>query len=233
MIKFGIQDEFEIWVDYEYIQNKDDPDYLKSLVHVEHKMWGSIYFWVNKKNIFAFKGYGPEATYTFNVKILVEYFCENLQFILIDDPFPKQTIAKYPAEMMDEVSLVELPDNDVHKYASVDWDNVDSELYDNIDEWNFKHGLIPNNDGSFFPEAYFRKIADKIEISWSNIEPIDTAQGELYFEYDKGAEYVDMRLFRDTVSQFCFDFLERFYDTYPDLFEKFKGYMNAALKIPI
>jgi len=44
--------------------------------------WGSVYFWVNGRNLFAFENGVPGDTYHWYLFFLVRWFCENLSFIM-------------------------------------------------------------------------------------------------------------------------------------------------------
>jgi hypothetical protein len=229
MKEFGNKNTFAIQCHPYLEQYKDDPDAVTR--PEDYEEWASVYFWVNGKNIFEFKDYGPNATYSYDISILVEFFCRNLIYHITDDPFPVNTTSKIGAEMINETLLVEEPDDDIKKWAKVDWENVDIEIYDKIDMWNYHHGMLNNSGGSFLPDLYICKTKNKIEISWQNDFPHENENGEFYFKYQKGVEYVDIKIYRDTVAGFCLDYLNQFKDKYPEALNKQRIELQKAIDI--
>ncbi len=231
MKQFGDKNEFGIDCSYYLDQFKDDPEVI---AHPgRYDIGGSIYFWVKGKNLFLYKGYGPEATYSFDLDVLVEFFCEKLHLQIADDPFPHGIKATNPIDMMEEIKLVDGHDNDVTKYLDVDWDKVDMELHDKVDLWNYNHGMYTNRGGSFLPALFIRRINDQIEISWHNQFPHRSTEGEVYFEYEKGIEYVDLKLFKDTVIAFCLDFINRCQDKYPEQMNRHRENLKKAMAVEV
>lgn len=232
MLCFGEKDRFQIQY-YPYIeQYKDDPDLVEN--SKDYELGGSIFFWVNKKNLFAFKDLGPEATYShFDLSILVDFFCNYLYYHITVDLFPVQTKSKIGINMMDEIMLVDSPDNDLAKYLGVDWDKVDSKLYSEIHSWNIRHGLLTNNGGTFLPDAYIQKVNNKIEISWRNEFPYRSTGGEFYAEHKEGVELIDIKPYRDTVVAFCLEFLSRMEKIYPKRATEFREKLQRAIDVPL
>ncbi len=72
MEKFGDKNKFAIWVDYYFITYKNDP--VIELEPIRYGMGGRVHCWVNGKNIFAFRDCGPDATYGFDLNVLVQFF---------------------------------------------------------------------------------------------------------------------------------------------------------------
>lgn len=231
MRQFGVLGDFLIEYQSYVDIYPEDPEVLAEPMIYESG--GSIFFWVKEKNLFAFKGFGPEATYSANLTILLEYFCEKLNILLTDDPFPAKTKATNAIDMMDEIKLVEGPDNDITKYLDVDWDKVDNELYKKIDRWNVNHGLYTNRDGTFLPDMYIRKVGKQIEISWHNEFPHRNAQGEIYFEHVKGVEYIDINLFKETVIAFCLDIINRLKKNHPEQMHRYQQSLQKAIDLVI
>lgn len=215
MEKYGLKDIFEIWVDYYYISFKDDPEFLAN--PEKYQTGGDIYFWVNGKNIFALKGKEIEITHEGNVEVLYTFYINNLKYHITEDPFPVECQSNNAREMMHETRLVDEPDNDVQKYANIDWDSINMDERRKIDFWNSRHGLLRNSGQFILPHAYFRKVGDKVEISWRDEEPKLSSTNTFTFKHPKGVEYVDIKLFKDTITAFCLDYIDRFKDKYPSL----------------
>lgn len=231
MKQFGNKEEFGIDCAYVLDRYKDNPDIMAHSEWYEQR--GNIYFWVNGKNVFLYKGHGPDGTYLSNLNILIEFFCDKLYLQITDDPFPEGIKATNAIDMMDEIKLVDGPDDDIGKYLDVDWDKVDMELHDKVDLWNYNHGMLTNRDGSFLPDLFIRKVNNQIEISWHNHSPYRSNDEEFCFEYKKGVEYVDLRLFKDTVISFCLDFINRFKDKYPEKMNRYLEGLQKAMAIEV
>jgi hypothetical protein len=229
---FGNKEEFAI--QYQYFINvyHDEPDVIAN--PEQYEMDGWIYFWVKGKNIFAFDGFEPEATYGADLNILIEYFCNNLHYLLVDDPFPKESISTNAIDMMEETKLVEGEDNDITKYLDVDWDKVDMELSEKITVWNYHHGLLTNGGGTFIPDSYFRKVNNTIEISWKTNYSYKNQEGMIfYFKHKQGVEYVDIKLFKNTIVEFCLDFINKFKDKYPERMKVDMVNLQKAIEIEV
>lgn len=218
---FGIeyQTEPEMYPDDEEIINNID----------EYKTYGSMYFWVNGRNLFLFKGFGPEATYTADLCIIIQAFCKNLICYLKDDTFPAKTKATTGVSMMNELKLVEGAGNYIEKYLALDWDKVDVALYDAINDWNRDHGLVRNRCGTFLPDIFIRRVESLIEISWSNDFSYKTSEGELFFEYKQGAEYIDIAVFKKVMVEFCQHFIKVYEDKYPQAAKRDRDNLQKAI----
>ncbi len=228
MEKFGQPNKFSIEIDYYYILYKDDPEYIND--GPSYKCGGHARFLVNGRNLFDKLNDGNEHTFTGDVGVLFDFFCNNLIYHITDDPFPIKTRSSVGREMIEEVKLIEGRDNDLQKYTEVDWESVDMELYGNVDLWNVRHGLLTNDGGFFLPNGFFQKIGNKIEYSWQDDYPRKSAFGNFYFKYPKGVEYIDIKLYKDTIVAFCLDFIERFKGIYPKL-EKDRAELQKAIDI--
>lgn len=217
MEKFGNSDSFAIWVDYYYERYKDDPEFKE--FGPKYKSGGHVYFWVNGKNLFEIAHKGKYSTFSGDVDVVADFFCRHLLRHITDDPFPVLVKAKTGIDMMEEIKLIDGPDDDIHKYAHIDWDNIDMDERDKIDMWNYHHGMLTNNGGFFLPNSYIRKVGNKIEYSWKDDYPKISLDGEHFFKYPKGVEYIDLKIFKDVTVAFCLDYIERFKDIYPLLCE--------------
>lgn len=231
MRQFGNKNEFGI--DYQnYIEMyPNDPDVL---AHPErYELGGSIYFWVKGKNLLAFKGFGPDATYSADLNVLIEFICTKFYFFVNDDPFPIDAESTNAASLMEETNIIKGDDSDRSKWFEIDWEAVNMEVRERRDQWNDNHGMLTNRDGTFLPNLYIRKVNNTIEISWDNKYPHRNTQSEVYFEYTKGVEYIDINLFKDTVISFCLDFIERFQDKYPEQMNRYRENLKKAQVIEV
>lgn len=231
MYVFGSKNNFGIG--YELYKEKYASD-ESVIAHPKHFEWKcNVFLWLNGKNIFQVRDYGPEATFSGDITVLLDFFCDHLYFHITDDPFPMKTKSTIGIEMMDETCLVEGEDDDINKYLELDWDKVDMDLYQKKDIWNINHGIIYHGAGLFLPLAYVQKVNNKIEISWRGDFSHDTNDGKLFFEYIKGVEYFDIKLYKDTVVEFCQHVMEKFKIKYPALMEEFRQNLQKAIDIDV
>lgn len=231
MERFGDKEKFAIWVDYYFITYKDDP--VIELEPIRYGMGGDVYCWLNGKNIFEFRDCGPDATYGFDLNVLIRFFVNNLYYHITEDPFPVKTKATNGYDMMEEVQLVEGLDDDLTKLLDVDWDNVDMELRNEIDYWNVRHGFLTNRGGSFLPDCYIRKYNNTIEFSWTHTTPHRSTEGEFYFQHMQGLEYVDINSYKEVIVSFCQNFFEKFEVKHPKIISEYKEKLQKAIDVKL
>ncbi|WP_239634086.1 hypothetical protein [Paenibacillus sp. H1-7] len=133
-------------------------------------------------------------TYQWNLIYIVEWFSENLIYILGDDPFPLPVEGQHSLELLDNSFISEL-DNDS------DFD----EWFDIKQNWEFKHSWFLNRAGSFLPVVLFRRVNDEIEIAWSNGSTY-SSHG-VSFINPTGVKYISFRKFELIITNFIKDFL--------------------------
>jgi hypothetical protein len=231
MYTFGDKDKFGIGYQLYTEKYADDESVIANPEHFEWEC--EAFFWVNGKNIFQVRDQGPDATFVGEVSMLLAFFCEYLHYHIINDPFPMKTMSTIGIEMMDETCLVEGEDNDVNKYLELDWDKVDMDLHQKKHIWNINHGIIYHGAGLFLPAAYMQKVENKVEISWDAHLPHHTVNGDFFFEYVRGVEYVDIKFYKDTVVEFCQHVMEKFKIKYPELMEEFRQNLQKAIDIDV
>ena len=178
---FAIQYEFEV-----------NPFNESSLTG---ETWGRFELSVRGIDVCRYKRVGGEINYQWNLIHLIEWFSENLKYILSEEPFPLPVEGQNSIELLDHCLLFE-SDND---------DEFDA-WFDTKQEWEFKHSWFSNRAGSFLPDVFFRRVNDKIEIAWSN-ESTYSSEG-ISFINPIGVEYVPLGIFESTIKNFIYDFLD-------------------------
>lgn len=234
MHTFGKESEFEI--KYQTLQEKfkDDSEIQNELSGNE--CWGEVQFIVKGKNLFdrRFENKDILETYIGNVFGILQFYCNNLYFQITDDRFPANTSSSIGAEMMYEMRLVEWPDNDISKYAEVDFDSLDMDLYAKVDVWNGRHGFVGNFSGNPLPYVYIQKSEDnKIEVSWNMATIHEADRGNYQFCHGKGVEYIDLKLYKDTVVSFCLDALDRLGKYMPMWEAQFRRELQKAIDVEL
>lgn len=185
---FGDKDIFAIQYEFEV-----NPFYETSLTG---ETWGKFELTVRGMDVCRYKRVDSETTYQWNLIYIVEWFCENLKYILSEEPFPLPVEGQNSLELLDNSLLFE-SDND---------DEFDA-WFDKKQEWEYKHSWFSNRAGSFLPDVLFRRVNDnKIEIAWNN-ESIYSSEG-ISFINPTGIEYVSLGIFESTIKNFIEDFLD-------------------------
>lgn len=184
---FGDKNTFSI--QYEFGAN---PFNENSLIG---ETWGRFELFVHGVDVCQYKREDSLTTYQWNLIYIVEWFSENLKYILSDEPFPLPVEGQHSLELLDNCLLFD-SDND---------DEFDA-WFDTKQEWEFKHSWFSNRAGSFLPDVFFRRVNGDIEIAWNN-ESTYSSEG-ISFINPIGSEYVPLGIFESTIKNFIEDFLE-------------------------
>jgi hypothetical protein len=157
--------------------------------------WGSFKLWLNDQEVCGFSRGGQSLSYTANLIYIVEWFSENLEYILSDD-------------------LLDLPvkgDNALELYNNSLELKTDDELeqdrwFEIRQDWFSRHNWFSNRGGSFLAEIFFRKVQDNIEIVWDTSK---TVQEEgIRFDTPQGVCYVSLATFQSVVFDFLWDIVK-------------------------
>ena len=121
--------------------------------------WGQLRLWVNGNDICEYERNEEKHLYEYNLIYIIEWFHENLKYILNNDP----------------ITLPVAGQNSLEIYKnSGEYDTEDDEEFNRWfeirQEWYSRHNWFWNGSGSFLPDVFFRKVIDNIEIAWDNKE---------------------------------------------------------------
>lgn len=152
--------------------------------------WGVFRLWINGINICKFKQESSEKDYEWNIIYLVEWLCENLEYILGYDPFPLPVSGNTTLELIRKSDEFETEEDD-EMYL---W-------YQSKSRWVHRHNWFCNRGGSYLPSVYFQRKDDGFEVSWDN--EFWKEQG-IEFASIEGNCKVDRGVFKSVL----FDFLE-------------------------
>ncbi|AOT68319.1 hypothetical protein [Geosporobacter ferrireducens] len=155
--------------------------------------WGIFKFLIEGKNICQYKIGNDTVDYKWNLLYIVEWMCENLHHILGYDPFPLPIQGESTLELIKNADEFET-DEDDEMYL---W-------YQAKSSWIFRHSWFQNRGGSFLSSAYFRRINDRIEISWNN--DFYKEKG-IMFIYPKGTSLISKVEFKEVIFKFLYDIL--------------------------
>lgn len=149
--------------------------------------------WINKKPICCFTRNGKFQKFKWNLDSLVEWFENNIKYIIKEEKFPLLINAESSIDFYNKSS----------EFDSDDMDEFDR-WYDIRQEWYFHHSWFINRDGAFLPDVFFRAVNEKIEIEWDNIDTYE----EIIYKFPKGLFYVDKKEFSDTLFSFIKSYKE-------------------------
>ena len=119
--------------------------------------WGVFRLWINGMNICKYKHENSEKDYEWNLIYLIEWLCENLEYILGYDPFPLPVSGNTTLELIRKSGEFE-PKEEDEMYL---W-------YQSRSRWIHRHNWFCNRDGSYLSNVYFRRKDDGFEVSWDN-----------------------------------------------------------------
>lgn len=231
MKSFGNKSIFSIEYNTYPEMYPDDEEIISDIN--KYLAYGCIYFWVNGRNIFLFKGFGSDGTYTADLCIFAEFMCKRLVCYLSNDPFPVKTKATTGAAMFEEMRLIKYSENEVQECLEFDWSKVDMSIYRQIDNWNLNHGFLVHRGGTFLPCVFIRNMDNQIEISWDNNFSYDIEEGKLFFEYKEGVEYIDIKVFKEVVVAFCLDIIKLYEDKYPQAAKRDRDNLQKAIDFEV
>jgi hypothetical protein len=228
---FCNREEFAIGLEY-YIEKYKDDAYLKENID---ELWagGEVYFWVKGKNLFEFKEPIAGKTYGYyNLYSLVDFLSEYLIYHLYEVPFPIETEAINAIDMIEETALVKNDvENELQAIMEIDYDALDMELREKRDEWIYVRSFLASESGSFLPDLIVCRAGDKIELSWNNHYPHNNGDDDFYMLYTKGVDYVDAKLYRDVIMQFCLEYCNHIQEKKPELAVRYRKNLQRAMEV--
>ena len=185
MKKFGDSNKFGI--QYSFLEN---PFNEKG---VFGESWGEFKLFINGSDICEYLEEKESKTYTWNLYFIIEWLCENLEFILGYDDFPLPVKGENILELVDAANNFEIED-ELEEYL---WHSAKS-------SWTFRHTWFSSRGGSVLALAYFCRKNNDIEISWDSGLWI---KNEIKFTNLIGTFLVEKEEFRKIVLEFLYDIL--------------------------
>ncbi len=183
---FGNKNTFAI--QYEFINNPFNENSLS------RETWGRFALFISGKDVCHFSRNNVAGDFQWNLIYIVEWFSENLKYILNDKQFPLPVEGQHSLELINNCLLFDSDDDDEF-----------DEWFDKKQDWEFKHSWFSSRAGSFLPDVFFRRVNDEIEISWNN-ELTYSLEG-ISITHPHGIEYIPLDLFESTIKNFIDDFL--------------------------
>ena len=153
-------------------------------------------------NIMEYNYNGEIRTTTWESFGFIDYFIDNLHYIMVDDPYPFDSNQRNGIQMTRNSGV------------SFDWEKIENgdkeemakleESSELLDSWVQKHNWFYYRDAVFIPDVTFRRVNDKIEISWDNNELFDDE--EVYYVNKAGCVFVDMDLFESVIKELILEY---------------------------
>lgn len=183
--KFGIE--------YSFLENPYNEQGLFG------KSWGYLKFFIDGKDICEYLEEGIPKIYTWNLYFIVEWLCENLEFILGYDPFPLPVKGESTIELINVANGFEI-EEEKEEYL---WHNA-------MSSWIFRHTWFSSRGGSTLTSAYFYRKGNDIEVSWDNEF---WSADKVEFIHLSGFSRIKKEEFREVILEFLYDILNNFETT--------------------
>lgn len=154
--------------------------------------------YVDDRNICEFTVDGRIEEDTGNLIFLSDWFKNNLKFILNkNDEFPLAVDGNSGIEIRKKAYAIGIKEN-----KEIQW-------FEAIHEWSEQHLWTFSGLEMIYPDVMFRRIENKIEISWdSRNKYTDNKNYKIEFTHPKGSLFVNMEKFEKEVLSFI-DRVER------------------------
>ncbi|MCG7410897.1 hypothetical protein MH117_26295 [Paenibacillus sp. ACRRX] len=160
--------------------------------------WGRFELFIHGGDICQYKRENSVNIYQWNLIYIVEWFSENLKYILNDELFPLPVEGRNALEILNNCMLFES-----------DHDDEFDAWFDTKQEWEFKHSWFSNRAGSFLPDVFFRRVNGELEIAWDN-ESTYSSEGVTFIN-PTGTVYLPLNIFESTIKNFIEDFLKHIF----------------------
>ncbi|MBU2703799.1 hypothetical protein Ga0466249_004949 [Sporomusaceae bacterium BoRhaA] len=177
---FGDVDKFAI--EYQFIPSPYEED------KVLKQSWGIFRLWVMGQDVCEYTAKGVLGKYEWNLIYIVEWLCNNLEYVLGYDPFPLPVNGKNSLELIRESDKFESEEDDEFYL----W-------YQAKSSWIFRHSWFSNRAGSILASVYFRRVEENIELAWDNGF---WEESQVYFSKPKGVYNVSKGDFKDAIFSF-------------------------------
>ena len=169
--------------------------------------------YVDDRNICEFTVDGRIEEDTGNLIFLSDWFKNNLKFILNkNDEFPLAVDGNSGIEIRKKAYAIGIKEN-----KEIEW-------FEAVYEWSERHLWTFSGLEMIYPDVMFRRIENKIEISWdSRNKYTDNKNYKIEFTYPKGSFFVNTEKFEKEV----LSFIDRIEKVVKIISEKMKSVFNG------
>jgi hypothetical protein len=148
----GDKNEFALEVVF-----RPDPDGGKAATSEESASWGSFALWVGGKNLCEhIEDEDVVAHVHWYLLPLLEWFAEKWDYLFHEQRLPN---ANKGPDSQSSLQRTQVPPAVLEENRACEWE---CRQYD----WWERHCLLACREGGLFPDVFFRRWEDRIEISW-------------------------------------------------------------------
>ena len=148
--------------------------------------WGELKVWAEGKDICEYSYDGEVHCYQWNLYYVLDWICDNLEYILGFDPFPLPVTGSNTLELLESSNMFE--SDHVTEYL---W-------YSASTNWVRRHSWLANDDGTSLSRVYFSRYNDNTEIAWDN----SFWNRDIAFTHPKGVYTLPILEFKDIMANF-------------------------------
>ena len=148
--------------------------------------------YIDGSNLCEFK-VGDKIEYdTSNIEFLADWFEYNLKFIINYDKFPLDIEGENGIELRKKAYFIDDDENEASWFIEVA-------------EWSERHLWTFSGLNMIFPDVMFRRVEEKIEISWDSRDKYIDNKYDIQFTNAKGVSFVEIKEFEEEVIRFIKD----------------------------
>ncbi len=148
--------------------------------------------YIDGSNLCEFK-VGDKIEYdTSNIEFLADWFEYNLKFIINYDKFPLDIEGENGIELRKKAYFIDDDENEASWFIEVA-------------EWSERHLWTFSGLKMIFPDVMFRRVEEKIEISWDSRDKYIDNKYDIQFTNAKGVSFVEIKEFEEEVTRFIKD----------------------------
>ena len=159
-----------------------DPDEGRGIDSDSGSSWGSFQIWARGRNLCAHREEGEviESVHWYLLPLL-EWFARNWDPLFREERLPVENKGDTAWESLRETRFPPAAvEDDEHKAS--EWESA-------WQAWRSRHSLLAASEGGLFPDIVFRRLRDKIELSWGPAATAGMPAHYRFTESEKGVDY--------------------------------------------
>lgn len=139
-----------------------DPDEGQGIDRETGSSWGSFQVWVRGRNLCAHREADEDiASVHWYLLPLLEWFAGNWDALLHEERLPVKNAGESAWESLQATCFPPPAIEDDEDKASA-WEGA-------WQDWWFRHALQAAEEGGLFPDVVFRRLRDRVELSWGSV----------------------------------------------------------------
>lgn len=157
-----------------------DPDAGRGIDPEVGASWGSFQVWVRGRNLCAHREEGEHLdSVHWYLLPLLEWFARNWDPLLHEERLPVMNAAHTAWESLHATRFPSVAVEDDERKAS-EWEDA-------WQAWWFRHALRAASEGGLFPDIVFRRLRDRIELSWGSVQTAGMPDHYRFTESERGS----------------------------------------------